>query len=85
MKPLQHLTRKTHSITHKSERKTELLFLTPKKGCRVEALQLAGVKRIERALAVCLVVAWRIGLLMRLGGVLGRKGDSEPAVKSLWI
>jgi hypothetical protein len=109
----------------------ELLFLTLKEGCRVEALQLSTVARIERALAVYLVVAWRIGLLMRLGrtcpdwdaerlftreewqaawivarkrppdktptlrkalhmiaalgGFLGRKGDGEPGVKSLWI
>ena len=109
----------------------ELLFLTLKEGCRVEALQLSTLARIERALAVYLVVAWRIGLLMRLGracpdwdaerlltreewqaawivarkrppdktptlrkalhmiaalgGFLGRKGDGEPGVKSLWI
>ena len=109
----------------------ELLFLTLKEGCRIEALQLASVERIERALAVYLVVAWRIGLLMRLGracpdwdaerlltrqewqaawivarkpppdktptlrkalhmiaalgGFLGRKGDGEPGLKSLWI
>ena len=109
----------------------ELLFLTLKQGCRVEALQLSSVQRIERALAVYLVVAWRIGQLMRLGrtcpdwdaerllareewqaawivarkkppertptlrqalhmiaalgGFLGRKGDGEPGVKSLWI
>ena len=109
----------------------ELLFLTLKEGCRVEALQLSTIARIERALAVYLVVAWRIGLLMRLGracpdwdaerllareewqaawiaarkrppdktpmlrkalhmiaalgGFLGRKGDGEPGVKSLWI
>jgi Transposase Tn5 dimerisation domain/Transposase DNA-binding len=108
----------------------ELLFLTLKEGCRVEALQLGSMQRIERALAVYLVVAWRIGLLMRLGracpdwdaerllsreewqaawivarkkpppttptlraalhmiarlgGFLGRKGDGEPGVKSLW-
>ena len=109
----------------------EVLFLTLKEGCRVEALQLSTMERIERALAVYLVVAWRIGLLMRLGracpdwdaerlltreewqaawivarkrppdktptlrkalhmiaalgGFLGRKGDGEPGVKSLWI
>ena len=108
----------------------ELLFLTLKEGCRIEALQLSTVARIERALAVYLVIAWRIGLLMRLGracpdwdaerlltreewqaawivarkrppgkvptlrkalhmiaalgGFLGRKGDGEPGVKSLW-
>ncbi len=109
----------------------EMLFLTLKEGCRVEALQLSSIERIERALAVYLVVSWRIGLLMRLGracpdwdaerllereewqaawivarrkppdktptlraalhmiarlgGFLGRKGDGEPGVKSLWI
>ena len=109
----------------------EMLFLTLKEGCRVEALQLSSVARIERALAVYLIVSWRIGLLMRLGracpewdaerllereewqaawivarkkppdkpptlraalrmiarlgGFLGRKGDGEPGVKSLWI
>ena len=109
----------------------ELLFLTLKEGCRVEALQLGTMERIECALAMYLVVAWRIGWLMRLGracpdwdaerlltreewqaawivarkkppaqtptlraalhmiarlgGFLGRKGDGEPGVKSLWI
>ena len=109
----------------------ELLFLTLKEGCRIEALQLSSIERIERALAVYLVVSWRIGRLMRLGracpewdaerlltreewqaawivarkvppdkvptlrkalhmiaalgGFLGRKGDGEPGVKSLWI
>ena len=109
----------------------ELLFLTLKEGCRIEALQLSSIERIERALALYMVIAWRIGLLMRLGrscpdwdaerlltreewqaawivarkhppdkvptlrkalhmiaalgGFLGRKGDGEPGVKSLWI
>jgi hypothetical protein len=45
----------------------ELLFHTLKTGCRVEALQLSTIERIERALALYLVVAWRIGLLMRRG------------------
>ena len=35
----------------------EVLFLTLKEGCRVEAMQLSCVQRIERALAVYLVVA----------------------------
>lgn len=108
----------------------ELLFLVLKEGCRVEALQLATIKRLERALAVYLVVAWRVARLMRLGrtlpdldaallfapeewqaayilaekrvpkkpprldevvrliaglgGFLGRKGDGEPGVKTIW-
>jgi len=109
----------------------ELLFLVLKEGCRVEALQLATMERIERALALFLVVAWRIARLMRLGrtlpdldaalllepeewqaayilakkplpkqpprlnavlrliaqlgGFLGRKGDGEPGVKTIWL
>lgn len=47
----------------------EIFFHTLKTGCRVESLQLASMARIERALAVYLVVSWRIGLLMRLGRV----------------
>lgn len=109
----------------------ELLFLVLKEGCRVEALHLATMERIERALALFLVVAWRIARLMRLGravpdldaalllapeerqaayilakkplpkqpprlhavlrliaqlgGFLGRKGDGEPGVKTIWL
>ncbi len=95
-----------------------------------EALQLSTVDRVERALAIFMVVAWRIAHLMRLGrscpdldaellfdreewqaayllmkkplprqaprlnevvrlvamvgGFLGRKGDGEPGVKTIW-
>jgi hypothetical protein len=45
----------------------ELFFHVFKNGCRVEALQLSTVARLERALALYLVVAWRIAYLMRLG------------------
>lgn len=45
----------------------ELLFHVFKNGCRVEALQLSTIDRIERALTLYLVVAWRIARLMRLG------------------
>jgi Transposase Tn5 dimerisation domain/Transposase DNA-binding len=45
----------------------ELFFHVLKNGCRVEALQLSTVQRLERALALFLVVAWRIARLMRLG------------------
>ena len=48
----------------------ELLFLVLKEDCRVEALQLSTMERIERALALFLVVAWRIARLMRLGRTL---------------
>lgn len=45
----------------------ELFFHILKNGCRIEALQLGHVAKIERALALYMVVSWRIGRLMRLG------------------
>ncbi len=45
----------------------ELLFLVLKEGCRVEALQLASRERLECALALYLIIAWRVTRLMRLG------------------
>lgn len=48
----------------------ELFFLILKEGCRIEALQLGDIERIETALALYLVVAWRINRLMRLGRLL---------------
>ena len=45
----------------------ETLFNILKNACRVEALQLSAVERLERALALFMVVAWRIAHLMRLG------------------
>lgn len=109
----------------------ELLFHIVKNACRVEALQLSTIERLERTIAMYLVVAWRIARLMRLGrtcpelpaelfftpeewkgayllskkpvpkqpprlnevirmiaklgGFLGRKGDGEPGVKTLWL
>lgn len=45
----------------------ELLFLVLKEGCRVERLQLAHKDRLETALAMYLIMAWRINRLMRLG------------------
>lgn len=45
----------------------ELFFNVIKNSCHVEALQLSTMGRIERALALFMVVAWRIARLMRLG------------------
>ena len=45
----------------------KLFFLILKEDCRIEALQLGSAERIETALALYLVVAWRINRLMRLG------------------
>ena len=45
----------------------EMFFHVLKTGCRVESLQLASLAKIERALALFMVVSWRIARLMRLG------------------
>lgn len=45
----------------------EMFFNILKNGCKVEALQLSTLPRIELALAFYLITAWRIGYLMRLG------------------
>jgi hypothetical protein len=45
----------------------ELFFLVVKQGCRVEALQLSSIARLEKALVLFMIVAWRIARLMRLG------------------
>lgn len=48
----------------------ELFFLVPKEGCRVERLQLTDIGRLHTALAIYMVIAWRINRLMRLGRTL---------------
>ena len=45
----------------------EIFFHVLKNGCRVEALQLSTMDRLELALSLYMVVAWRIDRLMRLG------------------
>jgi hypothetical protein len=45
----------------------ELYFHIIKTGCQVEQLQLETIERVERALALYFMVAWRIHYLMRLG------------------
>ncbi|CAH0446601.1 IS4 family transposase ISAzo5 [Ralstonia pseudosolanacearum] len=45
----------------------EMFFHVLKTGCKVEALQLAQIDRVERALVLYMIVAWRIARLMRLG------------------
>jgi len=44
----------------------EMFFLILKEGFRVEALQLGHIERIETALAIYMIVAWRINLVMRM-------------------
>ena len=48
----------------------ELFFLILKEGCQVERLQLADTGRLQTALALYMVIAWRINRLMRLGRTL---------------
>ncbi|MES2941694.1 MAG: IS4 family transposase [Pseudomonadota bacterium] len=40
---------------------------SPAAGCKVEALQLGDMDRIERAVVMYMIVVWRIARLMRLG------------------
>jgi hypothetical protein len=47
----------------------ETLFHVLKNGCRVEALQLGSVAKLELALALYLVVSWRVAHLVRLGRI----------------
>lgn len=45
----------------------ELFFNVLKNGCKVEALQLSQMGRVEGALVLYMIVAWRIARPMRLG------------------
>lgn len=45
----------------------EILFNVLKNACKVEALQLGSIEKLERAIALFMVVAWRIAHLMRMG------------------
>ena len=47
----------------------ETLFHVLKNGCRVESLQLGSRPKLELALAVYLVVSWRLARLVRLGRI----------------
>ena len=48
----------------------EMFFNVLKEGCRVEQLQLGDTGRLQTALALYMVIAWRINRLMRLGRTL---------------
>ena len=47
----------------------EMFFDVLKVGCKVEKLQLASKERIEKALIMAMIIAWRVMYLMRLGRV----------------
>ena len=45
----------------------ELFFRILKGGCEVEKLQLERIERLEPALALYMIIAWRVLYLMRMG------------------
>ena len=45
----------------------ESLFHILKNGCRIESLQLGTIDGLQRAIALYLIVSWRIAMLMRFG------------------
>jgi hypothetical protein len=45
----------------------EIFFDILKNGCKVEALQLSTIEKLELALALFMIIAWRIQTLVRLG------------------
>ena len=47
----------------------EMFFDVLKVGCKVEKLQLSSKERIEKALIMSMIIAWRVMYLMRLGRV----------------
>lgn len=47
----------------------EMFFDVLKVGCKVEKLQLSSKERIEKALIMSMIIAWRVMYLIRLGRV----------------
>ncbi|MCW5235552.1 IS4 family transposase [Verminephrobacter eiseniae] len=62
----------------------ETFFNVLKNGCRVEALQLGSVAKLELALAVYMVVAWRLARLVRLGRTHPDWGASALFTEAEW-
>jgi hypothetical protein len=67
----------------------EIFFRIWKSGCRVEALQLGTLERLERALVIYLMIAWRILHLLTWGRdcpELSCEGVFDPAEwQAAWI
>jgi len=63
----------------------ETLFHVLKNGCRVEALQLGSVGKLELALAVYLVVSWRLARLIRLGRIHPEWSASVFFSETEWV
>jgi hypothetical protein len=49
--------------------KIEIFFDVLKNGCKVEALPLSTIGRLELALALFMIIPWRIQILMRSGRI----------------
>jgi hypothetical protein len=45
----------------------EMFFRTLKTGCKVEELQLSTKERLEKAIVIYMIIAWRVLMLMTLG------------------
>lgn len=58
-----------HIDWYRARWEIEMFFNVLKNACDVEALQLSTIERVERALVLFMVVAWRISHLMRLGRI----------------
>ena len=61
---------------YRSRWEIEMFFHVLKNGCRIEALQLGCIDKLERALVLYMVVAWRIArqaAYTQRGGAAGRQ------------
>ncbi len=52
---------------YRSRWEIEMYFDIRKNGCKVQSLQLKRLAKLEVALAIFMIVVWRINCLMRLG------------------
>ena len=64
----------------------EMFFHILKNGCRIEALQLGSIEKIQRALVLYMVVAWRIARLAAINTrVVSYELDSGRRIENLLI
>lgn len=62
----------------------ETLFHVLKNGCRIEALQLGDIKKLELAVSIYLVVAWRLAHLLKLARIAPERPASDAFEKVEW-
>jgi hypothetical protein len=63
----------------------EIFFRILKSGCRVEALQLGTLERLERALVIYLIIAWRILHLVTWGRHCPNPGKPPLGQRLRWV